>query len=74
MASSTADTGPRYGRNWAHVSDSVGLSTLCLFLVPRDAKGGRRSLALTMATFTAPIERCAADWVLLSREMEALPP
>ena len=37
MASSTGHWAS-YGRNWAHISDSVGLSTLCLFAVPRDAK------------------------------------
>ena len=29
-----------YGRNYAYISDSVGLSTLCFFAVPRDAEGG----------------------------------
>jgi hypothetical protein len=54
VASSTAKWAT-YGRNWNHVSNSVGLSTLSLFTGQRDPKERLRSLALTLAIFTASI-------------------
>ena len=63
------------GRNWSHISNSVGPSTLGLFTAQRDPKDRGGEAWLSFWPSSPPRFECgAADWVLLRREMEALPP
>jgi hypothetical protein len=73
VASSTAEWAT-YGRNWNHISNYVGLSTWVYSRANVILKSGGEASLSRWPSSPPRFERGAADWVLLRREMEALPP